>query len=311
MFSISFQCKSSIFVNKPLTEVRQFVGDFDNWQYWSPWICMEKTCPVTLQGVPCEAGHRQDWDGKRIGSGNMSLTEPSESAFKYDLAFIKPWKSKSCVDFLFEDEDGGTRVSWVMNGSLPIFMFFMKKMMTALVEGDFERGLLMMKNHLEVGVVHSDTEVTGIVEQNGFYYMGMRKSCSIADMPDTMSADFMTLMTWVQAGEVAEPKEFVSFYHKYDMVNKRCDFTSALVYAEKPENTKDLEHGQISNHKAVQVVHAGEYRYLGNAWSTVIAEQRNKKLKLNKSVPWYERYLNSPIDTAPEDLRTEINIAIK
>lgn len=311
MFSIAFQCKKSILILKPKVEVMPVVGDFQLWKHWSPWLCMERNCHVSIGGEAQKPLHKQEWDGHRIGSGNMVMSAQNDTSFSYTLTFLKPWKSKSSVEFLFEEKEGGTIVSWIMNGSLPFFMFFMKKMMKAWVESDFDRGLLMLKDYLETGKIHSDTEVTGCHSKEGFFYLGIDKESSIVDMPDIMSKDFEQLMAWAEASELPEPKEVISFYHKYDLINEHCKYTSALVYDEQPKNTKNLTSGQVFDHQVLQVVHNGPYKYLGNAWSTVMAEQRSKKLKINKKVSWYERYTNSPADTAEQDLITEINIPIK
>ena len=311
MFSISFQCKRSISISKPMADVRSVVGDFSLWGHWSPWLCMEKDCQFSTEGEPRQPSHRQDWDGQRIGSGNMVMTSQTETSFVYDLTFLKPWKSKSTVEFSFNEQEGETEVTWIMNGSLPFFMFFMKKMMIAWVESDFDRGLLMLKDYIEQGQVLSDTEVTGTRQKQGFFYLGIDKESSIADMPEIMAKDFSQLMEWVEASDIAAPKEVISFYHKYDLVNGRCKFTSALLYDEEPENTKDLASGQVPDHQVVQVVHTGPYKYLGNAWSTVMAEQRTKKLKMDKQLSWYELYINDPSETPEADLKTEINIPIK
>ena len=272
---------------------------------------METDCVHNIEGYPQEVGHRQDWDGQRIGSGDMVMTHSSDTGYKYDLQFIKPWKSKSTVEFQLEGHGGETKVTWVMNGGVPFYLFFLKKMMKALTESDYDRGLKMLKEYLEQGSVPTQTKVVGEQSKQGFYYLGIRKSTSLEDMPTEMSKDFGQLMEWVNSSNLPQPRDVVAFYHKYDLVKKQCDFTSALVYDEKPENTKKLIAGQVPDHRAIQVIHTGPYDHLGNAWSAVMAEQRSKKLKWNKKVPWYERYMNNPEDVEPEEIQTEINIAIR
>ena len=39
-----------------------------------------------------------------------------------------------------------------MEGTLPIFLFFMKKKMSAMVGSDYERGLAMLKELLEADI---------------------------------------------------------------------------------------------------------------------------------------------------------------
>jgi effector-binding domain-containing protein len=311
MLNIPFRCERSISIDKHISLVSPVIGNFHTWQQWSPWMCMEKECSVKIEGSIGEVGHRQAWDGERIGSGKMVMTSKSDAGFKYDLEFLKPWKSKSTVEFKFEGVGGETKVTWLMNGGVPIYLFFLRKMMRAWVGSDYERGLKMLKEYLETGSVSTDTQVAGQQEKAGFHYLGIRKSSSIEEMPALMSKDFGHLMELVGKGEIAEPKDVVAFYHKWDLLKQRCDFTSALVYDEAPKTTKKLISGMFPDHRVLQVVHTGAYDHLGNAWSTAMSEQRSKKLKVNKKVPWYERYLNNPEDVESEELKTEINIPVK
>eukprot|EP00998_Keelungia_sp_KM082_P004710 NODE_15_length_4148_cov_70.573489_g14_i0.p4 GENE.NODE_15_length_4148_cov_70.573489_g14_i0~~NODE_15_length_4148_cov_70.573489_g14_i0.p4 ORF type:complete len:106 (+),score=8.66 NODE_15_length_4148_cov_70.573489_g14_i0:3208-3525(+) len=75
MFSIPFELDRSIVVNKPVSEVFEALGDFNNWPIWSPWIIQEPDCTTKVSNDPLSIGHQQEWDGNRIGSGKMVLIE--------------------------------------------------------------------------------------------------------------------------------------------------------------------------------------------------------------------------------------------
>lgn len=311
MLNIPFRCEKSIVINKHISLVAPVVGNFHTWDAWSPWLCMEKDCAPKIHGSIGEPGHRQEWDGTRIGSGSMKMTAATETSFDYDLQFLKPWKSSSKVKFTFDGTGGETKITWAMRSGLPVFLGFMIKTTKAMVESDFDRGLKMLKEYLETGTVVSDTEVTGMKEKDGFYYVGLRKASSIEDMPAAMSKDFGKLMEMIKEGDLQEPLDCVAFYHKYDLIKQRCEFTSALVYEQPPENTHGLISSMVPDHRVVQSVHTGSYLHLGNAWSATMAEQRSNKSKMNKKIPWYERYVNNPEEVDADELITEINIPIK
>lgn len=191
MFSLPFIVDREITVEKPLSEVFNFVADFKNWPKWSPWLCQEPDCPIDIEATPATIGHKQTWNGKNIGSGHMTISEiqPSQS-IKYDLYFLKPWKSHSKVAFEFSEDQEGCRVRWTMNGSVPVFLFFMKKMMQSFVGMDYERGLSMLKEFLETGDVPTKVVVKGLVEQEGFSYIGKRRQCSIREVGPAMQKRF-------------------------------------------------------------------------------------------------------------------------
>ncbi len=168
MFSIPFNIEKSIEINKSKTEVFQFLGNFMNWPNWSPWLSQEPDCDFSVEGNPGAISHKQSWSGAYIGAGNMVINEVKENQFiGYDLEFLKPWKSKSKVEFVLTEGKGpeSTLVTWKMIGSLPFFMFFFKKMMHALVGNDYDRGLSMLKEHLETGQVNSKVIKVGLVDQ--------------------------------------------------------------------------------------------------------------------------------------------------
>ena len=150
MFSIPFDVQRSIVIRKPADLVYSTVADFSTWRSWSPWLTQEPDSSVEVSGAPGEPGHKQAWSGKKIGSGHMELVGVvSGRTLDYDLFFIKPWKSRSKAAFVFEEEGKDTKVTWSMDGTLPAPMFFMKKKMAAMVGGDYERGLAMLKELLE------------------------------------------------------------------------------------------------------------------------------------------------------------------
>jgi len=153
MLSIPFTVQRSIVIDKPTNAVFDLVSDFNTWPSWSPWLSQEPECPVEIEGAPGKPGHKQSWDGKKIGSGHMKLAEviPGQR-LDYELFFVKPWKSQSKATFEFGQEGQATWVSWSMEGTLPIFLFFLKKKMSAMVGRDYERGLAMLRELMEAEI---------------------------------------------------------------------------------------------------------------------------------------------------------------
>lgn len=150
MLSIPFTVQRSIVIDTPTDSVFALISDFSSWRGWSPWLSQEPECPVEISGEPGKPGHKQAWDGKKIGSGHIELAEVvSGQTLRYNLHFIKPWKSQSKAYFTFEQDGKSTKVNWYMEGTLPIFLFFMKKKNSTMVGSDYERGLAMLKEVLE------------------------------------------------------------------------------------------------------------------------------------------------------------------
>jgi len=144
-------------INAPIKKVYDIIADLGQWQAWSPWLIMDPNTVVDVK-------NRKDysWEGARTGSGNMQITnEVQNQSVDYDLNFLKPWKSKAKVRMEVQSNNGGTEVTWMMDSTLPWFMFWMKKMMTTYIGMDYDRGLNLLKDYVEDGEVHSKLNFLG------------------------------------------------------------------------------------------------------------------------------------------------------
>jgi len=171
---------------------------------------------------------------------------------EYQLTFFKPWKSRNKVTFDFTSDNNNTKVTWYMRGTMPVFLFFMRKMMSALVGSDYERGLSMLKEYLETGEVLSHIDIAGEVTGDEFYYLGKRNTCNLKDVGSSMEKDFSALSTSVEKGELPPPDFVFSFYHKYDMTKQLCDYTSGFGYkSQATQNVANYTTGHVVKHRAL------------------------------------------------------------
>lgn len=320
MFGIPLKITQEVLINKPIKEVYETITNFDKWKQWSPWLCMEPTAKTKTENPWGVMGHTQSWDGDLIGSGRMTLgTLEMNKKVVCELEFFKPWKSQSKATFHLSAEGEKTKVRWDLDSTMPIFMIFFKKMMKAFVTNDFRRGLSMLKDYMESGVVLSNTEITGTEKKPGFYYVGITHAAKIAELGTISKQDFTELGTMVRDGSIATPAFMLTMYRKFDMINGNCVFTSALAYKNETDVKKAVENidkskvqsSYVEEHKALQVMHTGAYEHLGNAWSTAMSAQRHKKLKSDKNVDMYEVYVNTPMNASIKDLKTQIVIPVR
>lgn len=110
-----------IVINKQPAEVFSKVADFNFYREWNPWQKSEPGAKYKISGTPATVGHRYDWEGRKIGSGSLTVKSLTpNSKIDLDLEFIKPWKSKAFDNWIFEDlENGTTKVTWHNSGPLP------------------------------------------------------------------------------------------------------------------------------------------------------------------------------------------------
>lgn len=298
----------SITINAPIDKVYSVISDYHHWSAWSPWLIMEPGVNVTVK----PDGKFYEWEGKRTGSGNMTITNETENkSVNMDLLFLKPWKSKAKVGFTFSTEGTGTKVTWDMQSSLPFFMFWMKKMMEQFIGMDYERGLRLLKDYVQDGEAHSKLNFIGKESFGGTKFVGIKTQCTKETMGKKMQEDMPKLFALSQAEGIAISGTAFTQYHKWDMVKNAIEYTAAIPVESFPSNLPDgFYTGEIPATTVHTLEHVGPYQHLGNAWTTMYTMQRNKEFKLNKKIHPFETYHNSPADTLENELITKVHFPI-
>ena len=300
--------KSTV-INAPVDKVYNTLNNFNYWTSWSPWLIQDPEAKVEVAGD----AKSYSWEGNTIGSGNMKVTaEKPNEAIDYDLNFLKPWKSSAKVRFEMKPKDDGTEVTWLMDSSLPVFMFWMKKMMVAYVGMDYERGLAMLKEYVEDGTVHSKLDFSGASTYPGCTYIGIKTDCTKETIGTQMGKDFDEVGTFMADHKDLVAGQPFSIYHKWDPVKNKISYTSGIPVSKVPDNLPDrFVTGEIPETQVYTVKHTGPYEHLGNAWSTMYTMERSKTFKTNKKIHPFETYANDPRSVPSNELITEVHFAIK
>ena len=290
-------------------KVKSIITDFNHWEHWSPWLILEPEAKVSVSSV----GKSQEWDGKRIGAGRMTIEKVGDSVINYDLTFLKPWKSKAKVDFIVKPvDDNNTVLTWTMDGSLPFFMFWMKTMMERMIGMDYHRGLLMLKDYIEKGSVDVKLEFLGESDYAGCKYVGVKNECTIDNIGKVMEIDFKKLRDFAKGNGEIITDEWFTVYHKYDFNKNKVVYTSGIGVKSAQQNLPSgLINGNLDSTKVQTVRHIGSYELLGNAWNAIMSMDRAKEFKKNKKIPPMEFYRNNPHESDPKDLITDICMAVK
>ena len=304
-----FSVSRSIHIQAPPEVVHASVRDFKQWPAWSPWLIAEPDAKLSYSAD----GNSYAWDGKITGSGEMVITQDdAPKAIHSKLTFFKPWKSTSDVSFILKPIDGGTELTWTMNGSLPIFMFWMTKMMAAFIGMDYERGLMMLKQHIEDGKVHSNLEFPGIQDYPGCRYVGVRTNCPIDKLGECMRRDMAKLVKWSEQSKTTPSAPPISIYHEWKPVAQIAEYTLAFPIENSPSTLPDgLTSGEIPACSTYVVRHIGPYPQLGNAWSAGVMHSRAKIFPQSRKIMPFEVYVNDPTEVAESELTTDVHFPLK
>jgi hypothetical protein len=138
----------SAVLDAPADVVHGLINDFHAWEPWSPWEKLDPNIKRTYGDPSAGVGAKYAWAGdKNVGEGRMTIVEsrPGELV-RIKLEFIKPFAATNEAKFILEPVDGGTKVTWTMDGE----NLFMGKVMSIFMDMDkmigtnFEKGLADM-----------------------------------------------------------------------------------------------------------------------------------------------------------------------
>ena len=184
--------------------------------------------------------------------------------------------------------------------------------MERLIGMDYDRGLFMLKDYIENGKVEAKLEFLGQSDYAGCQFVGVKSECTIETIGDVMSEDFKKIAEFAKENEDIVTCDWFSVYHKFDFNKNRVVYTSGVgIKSEALKIPVGLFEGSLPATKVHTVRHIGPYELSGNAWSAIMAMDRAKEFTKNKKIPPMEFYRNSPMETEPKDLISDICMPVK
>ncbi|MEM9421515.1 MAG: SRPBCC family protein [Pseudomonadota bacterium] len=143
----------SVTINADPETVFSLIGDFNNWDSWSPWADKDPNMQVTVQGSGL--GQSMSWvsEDPNVGVGSQEIIEFSpNSNLVMALDFGDMGKAEASF-ILAPGTNGGTEVMWTLDTNMregvPFLMkpmaTYMGFMMDKMVGQDYEKGLSQLK----------------------------------------------------------------------------------------------------------------------------------------------------------------------
>lgn len=126
---------------------------------------------------------------------------------------------------------------------------------------------------------------------------------------------------FVQLDRIAQtsgipPKEsagLIAIYHDDPETTAPSELRAdaGLVVSEKAKMPEGLHEIRLPEALYGKTVHKGSYETLGDTWSRLMGQWLPSSGYRLLESPSYECYLNTPMDTAPRDLQTELYIPLQ
>ncbi|CAN7200455.1 SRPBCC family protein [Bosea sp. LjRoot90] len=148
-----FEVSRSATIRATPERIFALLADFQEWGAWSPYEKKDPAMKRSFKGATSGVGAVYAFDGnKQVGTGELAIIEvqaPKKLAVTLDMT--RPMACSNLITFTLAPSEGGTLVTWHMQGACP----FMGKLMGTIfnmdrmVGGDFDKGLADLKQAAE------------------------------------------------------------------------------------------------------------------------------------------------------------------
>ena len=151
----NFRIQRSAQVGAPPPVIFAIINDLHQWGRWSPYDKRDPNMKKTFAGSARGPGAIYTWNGNNeVGEGRLTIEEskPGELV-RMKLEFSRPFKATNEVNFKLEPSEGGTRVSWIMDGKNNFMTKAMSLVMNMdkMVGKEFEQGLANLNAAAQAG----------------------------------------------------------------------------------------------------------------------------------------------------------------
>jgi hypothetical protein len=150
-----FDITRDIVINKPKTEVYDYIKYLKNQNEYSKWANMDPNTKMSFKGTDGTVGFISSWESEAdsVGKGEQEIKaiQPGKR-IDYEIRFIEPMEAKApaymAVDSVGANE---TKVTWSFHEKMPYPMNIMCAFMDieAMIGNDLEIGLNNLKGIME------------------------------------------------------------------------------------------------------------------------------------------------------------------
>jgi uncharacterized protein YndB with AHSA1/START domain len=143
----SFKVARTLTIAAPPERLFALINDLRGFNRWNPF---ERKDPGrgAHSGADAGVGASYAWDSPKLGKGAMTIMEasaPGKVVMRLD--FQTPFKAQNIATFTIVPRDGGSEVTWAMEGPAPLITKIMDVVigMDRMVGGDVADGLRNLK----------------------------------------------------------------------------------------------------------------------------------------------------------------------
>ncbi|MCC6685245.1 MAG: SRPBCC family protein [Bacteroidia bacterium] len=290
----------SISIKAPAPVILGQIKSLKNMQKWNPWVEKDPNMKNTFEGTDGEVGSKNYWSGNDdVGEGSQTITSISETKVEADLYFIRPFESKSKVDYTMTADGEQTKVTWgfATSKSFPMNGLLMVMIKMGGMNKDFDKGLGKLKTLCEsmpaepvaAAATYSITEE----DRPEMYYAGIRQVVGFADMQNFFGQSYAQIGAALGMAAVKPAGYASALYFDWDEKNMKADVAAVMGIENGKTKLKGLTAFTVPAGKAVKVTFSGSYDQMKAVHEAINKYIQEKGLEMAGNV--IEEYVTDPM----------------
>jgi len=144
----NFRVSRSASIAAPPEAVFALIADLRKFNTWNPYARKDPAMRGVHAGPDSGPGASYAWESDKVGVGKMTITDvaaPGRVSMRLD--FERPFKATNGATFSIRPRDGGSDVTWTMEGAMPLVSKVIDVVigLDRMLGRDFEEGLANLK----------------------------------------------------------------------------------------------------------------------------------------------------------------------
>lgn len=305
----TYEVKRETTIDAPADVVFAQVNNHKNRDAWSPWEAKDPDMEKTYEGPEAGVGAKYSWVGNEdVGTGWMEILESEPNTrIKSKLVFTEPWQSESIIHWHFEPLGNGTRATWIVEGELPGYLFWMgPEDMEEAMGPDFESGLAKLKEVSEKSAELAPAYKVEVKEVVSKPYYYIKDKVAMGDMSsEFFGARFGKIMNFLgdDATKVSEPP--FAIFHEWNEESGKAEVSVAIAATTDKPTNGEIKRGMTYEGRTMMVSYRGPYEGTGDVHDFLHRHIATSDHDF-AGVPW-EVYVTDPADEPdPANWITEV-----
>ena len=308
--------EDSLVIPAPGEVVFQKVNDLRSWESWGPWK-KDENITFTYAEKTSGEGASYSWQGAKTGSLTTTKVIPNKE-IEQDLSMENArGEKKSHVVWNFEEVEGGTKVTWTIQGVHSM----LDKAYYSIKDINFASEIHQMKKVALAEISEEVTEemkiysihVDGVTSYGGGYYMYTTSVARQNELEEKTKPMMHLVMDFVLNNNLNMAGNPFSIYNEIDDINGTVIFSTGVPVKERvitPEGSP-VVCGFMDPVAAVKITLRGNYDHLPEAYVKGREYISLEGLQTDPNAKMFEVYLTDPEEVAnPAEWLTEVYIPI-